>query len=231
MRLRCLARLAVPLLLAPSLAAAADVTGTLWVNRAAAARWPTRLALTSAPRGTASRDQRGVNESVVWIESVPEKVERKLTSTGTRWFWRRRETPHLPCLVQSGHAFTPRVLTVAAGSQVEFRNLDRVYHNAFSVSSARRFDLGKYPPGRADTVLFQRPGVVNLHCDIHPDELGFIVVTPNHAVARPDSLGDFRLPQLPPGHYTVHAWHPRFGETRSEFDVPKRGAVDLRLVL
>ena len=114
---------------------------------------------------------------------------------------------------------------------MEFLNLDRVYHNAFSVSSARRFDLGKYPPGRADTVLFEHAGIVNMHCDIHPEELGFVVVVPNHAVARPDSDGVFTLPALPRGSYTVHVWHPRRGERKRSFEVPRHGDVLLELGL
>ncbi|HTR97991.1 MAG TPA: hypothetical protein VMH61_08820 [Candidatus Acidoferrales bacterium] len=231
MRIPPTALLTALLLLAPGLAPGAELTGTLWVSRAVAQHWPDRAAVTSATRRAVVRDQRGVTDAVVWIEQIPDKVERQLADGGIHWFWRRRGTPHLPCLVQNAHAFTPHVLAVVSGTQVEFRNLDRVYHNAFSVSAAQRFDIGKYPPGRSDTVLFEHPGVVNLHCDIHPDELGFVVVTPNHASARPDSTGAFVLPHLPPGHYTARAWHPRLGETHVAFDVPKRGSVDLRLVL
>jgi hypothetical protein len=126
--------------------------------------------------------------------------------------------------------FKPRVLAVAAGSKVEIVNMDRVYHNAFSVSAAKRFDLGKYPPGRADTLEFERPGVINLHCEIHPDMLGFVVVTPNHAFTRPDSTGAFELPKLPAGRYRVHAWNPRGVETTSDVSMPQRGDVPLEMV-
>jgi hypothetical protein len=120
-------------------------------------------------------------------------------------------------------------MSVPVGTRAEFQNLDHVYHNVFSVSPARRFDLGKYAPGKIDTVDFERAGVVNLHCDIHPDELGYIVVTPNHAVARPDSLGRFRMPKLPPGHYTLRVFHPRRGEFERPVEVPKRGDVSVDL--
>lgn len=213
----------------PARAEAGVLHGTLWVSGKAGSHARAVATETPETRAATKRAQRGVTEAVVWVEQVPDKVERKLVAGSPRWFWRTRELPHLPRIVQRGHAFAPRTLAVAVGSQVEFLNLDRVYHNAFSVSSARRFDLGKYPPGRADTVMFERAGVINLHCDIHPEELGFIVVVPNHVSARPDSLGAFTLPRLPPGTYTVRAWHPRLGEFTHKFEVPRRGDVDLEL--
>jgi len=217
-------------LLVPSLVRAGDVRGTLWVSHAAAAHAPADPRPGGAAVAAEVRSQRGVGDAVVWLVDVPDKVERKLAAPPHHWFWQHPRPERLPCVVQRDHQFVPHVLAVPSGGAVEFRNLDRIYHNVFSVSAARPFDLGKYPPGRADTVTFRRPGVVNLHCDIHPDELGFVVVVPNHACARPDSLGAFQLPKLPPGHYEVHAWHPRLGELKYAFDVPRRGDVTLRLV-
>ena len=122
------------------------------------------------------------------------------------------------------------MLAVARGTSVEFQNLDRVYHNAFSVSVAKRFDLGKYPPGTRDTVLFDRAGAINLHCDIHPDMVGFVVVLPNHVFCHPDSMGAYQLPSLPGGRYSVRVWHPHRGELRRDVVVPRHGDVDLTLV-
>jgi hypothetical protein len=215
--------------LAPASAAAGNIRGTLWVSGKVAMHARAVASATPETRAATKRAQRGVTDAVVWVETVPDKVERKLAGGSPRWFWQHEEQPRLPRIVQRGHAFAPRTLAVAAGSQVEFLNLDRVYHNAFSVSSARRFDLGKYPPGRADTVLFEHPGVINLHCDIHPEELGFVVVVPNHVIGRPDSTGAFTLPKLPPGTYALRAWHPRLGELKRSFEVPKRGDVNLEL--
>jgi hypothetical protein len=229
MRTRLALLVASLVLLASAPAVAGVVHGTLWVNGKASAQARGVAQRTPEARAAILRAQRGVTDAVVWIEKVPEKVELKLAGGPSRWFWQKREVPRLPRIVQRGHAFAPRTIAVVAGTQAEFVNRDRVYHNAFSVSSARRFDLGKYPPGRADTVLFEHAGVINLHCDIHPEELGFIVVVPNHAVARPDSLGAFTLPKLPAGHYTVRAWHTRLGELKQDIEVPRRGDLDLEL--
>ncbi len=213
---RCVAAVAVlAALLAAQGASAGAITGTLWMG-------PHRPGATPQ-----AREQRGVIEAVVYLEQLPEPVERALTTTGF-WPFRHRRTDPMLSVVQRDR-FEPRVAAVPVGTRVAFHNLDRVYHNVFSVSPAARFDLGKYAPGRTDTVQLARPGVVNLHCDIHPDELGYIVVTPNHAFTRPDSLGRFRLPRLPAGRYTVLVFHPRRGEIKRAVDVPKRGDAALEL--
>jgi plastocyanin len=167
--------------------------------------------------------QRGARDAVVYLEEVPEKVEKKLGRNATK------KSARPPRIVQNQLKFVPRVLATAAGTPVAFENLDRVYHNTFSVSAAKRFDLGKYPPGAVDTVVFDRVGVANLHCDIHPDESAFVVVVPNHAFARPDSLGRFALPKLPKGQYRLRVWHPRLGQISRAVEVPKRGDVVLEL--
>jgi plastocyanin len=212
--------------LAGTPASAGVIRGTLWMTPIAAARSVT------AAQAPDVRAQRGVLDAVIYLEVVPDKVERQLASkvaSKRTWFVFGRAEPRPSRIVQIDRQFRPRVAAVAVGAKVEVQNLDRVYHNTFSVSPAKRFDLGKYPPGRIDTVSFDRPGVVNLHCDIHPDMLGFIVVTPNHAFTRPDSLGRYRLPKLPPGDYTVRVFHPRRGELERRIVVPKRGDLDLDL--
>ncbi len=74
-----------------------------------------------------------------------------------------------------------------------------------------------------DTVKLARAGVINIHCDIHPDEVGFVVIAPNHAFTRPDSLGHFTLPKLPPGDYQIEIWHPLRGDRVAQVVVPKHG--------
>jgi plastocyanin len=177
--------------------------------------------LSLARRGTPAAG--GVTDAAIYVERVPDKVERKLAKNA------RKKQAAVPSIVQARQRFTPRVLLVTAGSPVAFENRDRVYHNTFSVARARRFDLGKYPPGHRDTVVFDRAGVANLHCDIHPDEIGFVVVAPNHVHARPDTLGRFALPKLPPGEYQLRVWHPRRGELTRAVTLPRRGDVRLAL--
>jgi plastocyanin len=168
------------------------------------------------------RSHPALKETVVYLDTIPEKVERDLAERARR----DRSRPN-PRIVQANSKFTPRMTLVAAGTDVEFQNLDTVWHNAFSVSTAETFDLGKYPPGRIETVKFDRAGLVNLHCDIHPEETGFVMVMPNHAYVRPDSLGRFTIAKLPAGKYTLHLWHPRLGEATRTIEMPKHGDLDV----
>jgi len=141
--------------------------------------------------------------------------------------------PHAapPPIVSTLHnQFVPGVLAVTVGTTVEFQNRDRVYHNTFSVSPARRFDVGRYGPGQKRTVTFDHPGVVNLFCELHPTSAGFIIVVPNETFVHAGPSGDFTLPPLPPGTYVVRAWHPRFGErmTRVQLTAANDATVRLR---
>lgn len=216
----------------------ATIVAALGLSVAPAAAGVIRGVLVTSPQETRTRVsadsaatkpalQRGARDAVVYLERVPDKVEKKLTHRGP--FSLFKKTPRPQRIVQTKLKFVPRVLAATPGSLVEFENLDRVYHNTFSVSAAKRFDLGKYPPGALDTVVFNRVGVANLHCDIHPDESAFVVVVPNHAFTRPDSLGRFVLPKLPRGQYSVRVWHPRLGEITRAVEMPRRGDVTLEL--
>ena len=163
-------------------------------------------------------------DAVVWLEQVPPKVERRLVTGGRRWFWQHaRAQPPIPSMLEVGRRFAPRVLALPAGEPLEFRNDDRVWHGAFSVSKGASFELGKRAPGAVDTVRFAAPGVVALRCDIHPQMTAYVVVTPNHAFARPDSTGSWRLPDVPPGTYVVHAWHPDGREVQRQVVMPAHG--------
>ncbi|BCS31086.1 hypothetical protein TBR22_A02860 [Luteitalea sp. TBR-22] len=108
---------------------------------------------------------------------------------------------------QRNETFVPHVLAVRTGTTVDFPNSDRVYHNVFSLSATRRFDLGRYAVGRSKSVRFDRPGVVRVFCDIHSHMNAFILVFAHRYfdVTQPD--GTFQLPPVPPGTYTVSAWY------------------------
>ncbi len=120
----------------------------------------------------------------------------------------RPASPPTARMVQKDLMFTPSLLAVQAGTRVEFPNLDDTYHNIFSYSPAKRFDLGRY---RSDEVpipseLFDVPGLVTLRCDIHEHMRALILVldTPHFAVS--DAQGHYRLEGLPVGRYVLKAW-------------------------
>jgi plastocyanin len=111
-------------------------------------------------------------------------------------------------MVQKDLSFLPSILAVRTGTRVEFPNLDDTYHNIFSYSPAKRFDLGRY---RSDerpvpSVVFDVAGLVTLRCDIHEHMRALILVldTPYFVVSDPQ--GSYRLDGLPAGHYLLKAW-------------------------
>jgi plastocyanin len=217
-------------------AMAGRIEGQLWLSRDDAKSLRT-LVPTSTTVGRPVdirrllRAQQGVADAVVFVEAISETANRKIAKSGFwSWLpWSKGGAPRLKRMIQKDCRFVPRVMVIPAGMKIELQNLDRIYHNTFSVSAAKRFDLGKYPPGRIDTLAFEQSGVVNLHCDIHPDENGYVVVVPNRAYAAPDSLGRFSLPSLPAGSYRLRYWHPTHGEGRMRVDMPRRGNVTLEL--
>jgi plastocyanin len=117
-------------------------------------------------------------------------------------------TPAVQQVIQKDFTFVPLLLAVRTGTKVEFPNLDDTYHDVFSYSAPKRFDLGRY---RSDekpvpSQTFDTPGLVTLRCDIHEHMRGLILVvdTPHFVITEPD--GRFQLRDLPPGRYTLKVW-------------------------
>jgi len=111
-------------------------------------------------------------------------------------------------IAQEGMAFQPALLTIRTGTTVEFPNRDGVYHNIFSYSPAKRFDLGRYR--REDlpvpAVVFDHPGLVVLRCDIHEHMRGLVLVLDTPYFVITDAAGNYRLTGLPAGKYKLTAW-------------------------
>ena len=111
-------------------------------------------------------------------------------------------------IAQKDLAFLPSLLPVQVGTRVEFPNLDDTYHNIFSYSPTKRFDLGRYRPEERPipSEVFDVPGLVTLRCDIHEHMRGLILVLNTPCFVITDTQGRFRLSGLPSGHYTLKAW-------------------------
>ncbi|MFZ1219690.1 MAG: carboxypeptidase regulatory-like domain-containing protein [Chthoniobacterales bacterium] len=112
-------------------------------------------------------------------------------------------------VTQKDLTFTPALLPVQAGTKVEFPNLEKdTYHNIFSYSPAKRFDLGRYRPDERPIPFqtFDVAGLVTLRCDIHEHMRGLILVLATPHFTMTDNNGHYRLSGLPPGHYTLKAW-------------------------
>jgi plastocyanin len=120
---------------------------------------------------------------------------------------------------QQNRRFTPDLLVVPVGGVVSFPNMDPIFHNIFSLSKPKTFDLGSYNKGESRSVTFTKPGVVYVYCHLHPNMEATIVVTPNRYFARVDPSGQFHIPNVPPGQYTVVAWHKAAGFFRKTIEI------------
>ena len=122
---------------------------------------------------------------------------------------------------QKNMQFSPDLVAVRVGSAVTFPNLDDTYHNVFSYSRTKRFDLGRYRRDeRPGTVVFDKPGLVTVHCEIHDRMRGTILVLETPYFQKTDTTGRFQLDHLPAGHFLLKAWV-------SEADV-RQQPVDLK---
>jgi plastocyanin len=146
------------------------------------------LGMSAAPGPTDRR------RSVVYLETAP------------RAAFDAREEPHAR-MDQRNESFVPHVLAIVAGTTVDFPNDDRTYHNVFSLSKAKSFDLGRYATGKSKSVRFDHPGIVRVFCDIHSHMSAFILVFAHRYFAVSDDEGRFRLENVPPGNYTLTVWN------------------------
>ena len=125
----------------------------------------------------------------------------------------RAVQPRRTAIRQKGETFLPRVVAVPVGSTVDFPNDDPIYHNVFSLSRARTFNLGRFPRGESRAVRFDKPGIVKVFCDIHSHMSATVMVFNHPWFAVPAEDGRFELPAVPPGEREITAWHERLGDT------------------
>jgi plastocyanin len=128
---------------------------------------------------------------------------------------------------QTNETFVPHLLALTVGSTVDFPNDDKTYHNVFSLSKTRRFDLGRYAAGQSKAVVFDKPGIVRVFCDIHSHMNAFILVFAHRFFALTDADGRYRIDQVPPGTYAVTAWYEGIAQETRRVTVAEGGAVDL----
>ena len=124
---------------------------------------------------------------------------------------------------QRNETFEPHVLAIVAGTVVDFPNNDKTYHNVFSLSKTRSFDLGRYAAGRSKSVRFDTPGIVRVFCDIHSHMSAFILVFAHRYFSVTDEQGRYRLDNVPPGTYTAFAWNESAPLESRRVVVPEAG--------
>jgi plastocyanin len=141
--------------------------------------------------------------------------------------------------------FIPHVLPVLVGSTVQFPNNDKVDHNIFSMSRTKKFNLGSYKPGDNKAVLFEKPGIVELRCDVHAEMAAYILVMKNPYFAVTDKKGNYQIPDasylqqagleglvdLSPGNYNIRTRHEKLKTQKEVITVPANGDVTFDLNL
>lgn len=134
-------------------------------------------------------------------------------------------------MVQLGETFIPHVLPVVKGSTVAFPNQDPIFHNVFSLSGTRSFDLGRYPKGESRSVDFDKTGVAPVFCHLHSDMSAVVLVLDNPYFAIPDAQGRYQIENIPPGEYTVVAWHERSEEVEQRVTIRPGQSVELNITV
>jgi plastocyanin len=162
----------------------------------------------------AGRDLPNLLRSVVYLESAPRGAFE--SSEGGR-----------AVMDQRNEAFVPHVLAITTGTTVEFPNSDKFYHNVFSLSKVRPFDLGRYAAGSSRPVRFDRAGIVRVFCDIHSHMNAYILVFNHPFFAMTDAEGRYRIDNVPPGTYGVIAWNEGTSSETRPITVPDGGTAEL----
>jgi plastocyanin len=128
--------------------------------------------------------------------------------------------------------FVPSWAVVQRGKTIQFPNLDNIYHNVFSLSSGNNFDLGLYAAGgEAKGHTFLEPGVVDVHCNIHPSMAASVLVVPNRYFAKVRPNGSFELTGVPSGRRKIAAWSPGAKISSDWVDLSAGGSAEVTLRL
>jgi plastocyanin len=151
-----------------------------------------------------------VEETVVWLDPVNAPSKSRL-SPGEFVMKTRNKT------------ILPHVIVVPVGSTISFPNEDAITHNLFSVSKPNEFDLGLYKRGTSKDHRFDRPGIVNVYCNVHPEMSAVIHVVSSPHFTSAGKDGAFRLQNVEDGTYRLVAWNEIGGSVASEIEVTRQG--------
>lgn len=158
-----------------------------------------------------------VQDAIVYVDGVKAPIPPALLSRKYR-------------IASQNKSFTPHIEALPTGAQVLFPNSDDIMHNVFSISRGNRFDLGLYKSGASKSRRFRNPGLVRIYCNIHPQMNAFLLVLENPYFAWVEPDGSFRIDNVPPGSYTLKAWHEQ-AQAEIEVRVGAGGAHGVGLLL
>jgi plastocyanin len=196
----------------PDAARNGSIRGRVEIRRAVSTPGP--RASVADPDGLKAPDFTDRLRSVVYLESAPRGAFEQID-------------PAHAVMDQRNETFVPHLLAITTGTTVDFPNSDRIYHNVFSLSKTRTFDLGRYAAGRSQSVRFDRPGIVRVFCDIHSHMNAFILVFNHPFFSVTDGDGRYRIDNIPPGTYNVVAWNEGLTSEPRAASVPDGGTTEL----
>jgi plastocyanin len=216
------------LMLAVSLAVvrAADIQGTIIIEHKLTKRSVTAAAGSYQRGGTVELGSGGIEDPLSYERAhVAIYLDGELPSAAST------PRPSTATIEQRNRSFFPDMVLIRAGSAVSFPNLDVIFHNVFSLSAPKTFDLGNYSKGQTRTVVFPKPGIVLVNCRLHPNMSAVIVISPNSVATISDRDGGFVLRGVPPGKHTVVAWHKAAGFFRQSVQVAPNVAATVQFFI
>lgn len=134
-------------------------------------------------------------------------------------------------IVQEDFKFQPSLLVVPVNTMVAFPNQDLEFHNVFSYSKTKRFDLGRYHKGESKSVHFDKPGIGKVYCEIHEWMRAVVVVVENPFYAVVDADGYYEIKNIPKGTYQLLVWKIDHKRLIKEINVPAAGTLELHFTL
>ncbi len=203
-----------------------------WILVLLCMSWPTSQALAGTISGTVKvKGLRTAANILVYLNKAPQP---QMDLSNTRF-----------SMDQKDLTFLPHVLPIPVGATVQFPNNDKVDHNVFSLSRTKKFNLGSYGPGQTQKVVFDKPGIVELRCDVHAEMLAYIMVMKNPYFAVTDAKGHFTIPDvhylethgitgvtdIPAGNYSLKNRHAKLKTGKQSVTVPAQGTVQVELDL
>ena len=179
-----------------------------------------RIELGASRISSASGPQGRYRRPTTPAQSKPEQRPVMISLESTTKFT-RPTTSEIQKLDQTGLQFEPRLMGVVVGEKVRVINSDPVYHNVFSLSSVKRFDIGRRPRGEYVDVMFEKTGIVQVFCDIHSNMTSTIVVLPENTYNWYilEENEEFNLTNIPEGTYRISIMSPGYQEYTDQIQI------------
>lgn len=164
-------------------------------------------------KGSVTIGGRPTGDAVVSLEGFPRQANTPLSAASKA------------VVDQKELQFIPRVIAIIVGKTVDFPNNDKTFHNVYSNSEAKKFDLGLYASGQSRSVNFNKPGVVKILCNVHPNMEAYVVVKEHPFFSVSDARGNYSIGTAPLGKYRVEVWHPQYGVKSVPVELVRGGEV------